>query len=208
VIQAVVFDIDGVLVDSLDANLKFFQNLFSKVGYKRPTKEEYAPLFHRPMQEVIEILIQSKNEEEIQKIWDEGNNRDELYPYDLVKSPERVKEIIEELHKNYRIGVATSRVKAGIYKIPVLAEIQKYIGVTITYEDTKEHKPHPEPLLLACKKLRVEPNEAVYIGDVENDVIAGKAAGMKTILFSSTPLESADTCTSSFTELTKLIKTL
>lgn len=207
-IKAVVFDIDGVLIDSFEANLKFFQNLMSKAGYASPTREQYKPLFHKHMREVIEILTQSKSEEEINKIWEMGRDQDVLYPHELLSSPEGVKETIEQLSNSYGIGIVTNRVKSGIYEVPKLAEIQKYIDVTVAFEDTENHKPHPEPLLLACKRLAVDPSEAVYIGDVENDVIAGKAAGMKTILFSSTPLANTDLYTSVFTEIPKLIATL
>ena len=86
--------------------------------------------------------------------------------------------------------------------------MQKYFRVAISYQDTINHKPHPEPLLLATKKLKVEPEESVYIGDVENDIKAGKAAGMKVIIYSKNQFSNADLCTSSFKKLPELIASL
>jgi len=68
-IKALVFDIDGVLIDSFDANLKFFQDLLSKAGYKPPTKKEYSPIFHLSMLDVVRICTKSADEKEIKRVW-------------------------------------------------------------------------------------------------------------------------------------------
>ena len=75
-IKAVIFDIDGVLLDSFEANLKFFQDLMIKFGYRPPTREEFPPIFHLNMWDAIEALTKSDSEVEIRKIWDIifGNN--------------------------------------------------------------------------------------------------------------------------------------
>ena len=78
----------------------------------------------------------------------------------------------------------------------------------VAYEDTENHKPHPEPLLLAAKSLNVSPEECVYIGDVENDLIAGRAAGMKVIIYAKEAILGADAQTASFKELPQLIQKL
>ena len=52
-IKAVIFDVDGVLLDSLEANFKFFSDLMNKFGYGFMTKEQYVPLFHAPMKDMI-----------------------------------------------------------------------------------------------------------------------------------------------------------
>ena len=207
-IKVVVFDIDGVLIDSFNANYQFYQDLMTAAGYKPPTKEGYLPLFHRTMHDVIKILTKSASEEEINRIWEMGRGRMVPYPSHLLKLTDGVEETLQELNKNYTLGIVTGRVRERIYEIPALAKLKKYFQVTVAYQDTTNHKPHPEPLHFACDKLQVKPNEAVYIGDVENDVIAGKAADMKTILFAEAPVGNPDAYTFSFTELPELIKSL
>ncbi len=207
-IKAVIFDIDGVLIDSFEANFKFFQDLMIVAGYKPPVKKEYSNYFHLPMWDVIKTLTESSSDEEIKRIWNMGKNDEVKYPHDLLVMPENAEEIIKKLRKKYLLGIVTSRVMEGVDRVPVLFNLKKYFNVMITYQDTKNHKPHPEPILLACEKLDVIPNEAVYVGDVENDVIAGKAAGTKTILFSKKNVGTADLYTSSFLGLPKLISLL
>jgi phosphoglycolate phosphatase len=52
----------------------------------------------------------------------------------------------------------------------------------VTGDDTTEKKPHPEPMLHACRLLRVRPDEAAMIGDSENDVLSARAAGCRVIV--------------------------
>ena len=205
-IKALVFDIDGVLIDSFDANLKFFQDLLSKAGYKPPTKKEYSPIFHLSMLDVIRICTKSSDEKEIKRVWEMGRSRKVKYPIFLLKTTKDLEKTIIELSGKYLLGIVTNRVKEGIYKIPVLSRLQKYFQITVAYQDTKNHKPHPDPLLLACKKLGVNPDEAIYVGDAQSDIIAGKSAGMKVIFFSQVINNNADATTSQFQKLPKLVE--
>ncbi len=166
-IKAVVFDIDGVLLDSFDANLRFFQTLMVKFGFKPPTKRDYANIFHMPMLDVIKTFAGNTGEDKVKEIFEAGLKRDDAandarYPIELLKIPEGAHEVVKTLSQKYPITIVTSRVKEGIYTLPSLAEMQKYIQVTISYQDTKNHKPHPEPLLLAAERLDVKSEEVVY----------------------------------------------
>ena len=207
-IKAVVFDIDGVLLNSFEANLKFFQDLMVKVGYRPPTRKEFPPIFHLSMMDAIKTLTKSTSDEEIKRIWETGRSRKVKYHLELLTMPKRAGEVIETLSKKYSLGIVTSRIKESVYEAPDLAKLQKYFNVAISYQDTINHKPHPEPLLLACQKLNVSPREAVYIGDVENDIVAGKAAGMKVIIFSQNRYKNADANTTQFEKLPEVIKSL
>ena len=206
-IKAIVFDIDGVLIDSFEANLKFYQTLMPRVGYKAPTRKEYQSLFHYHLWGVIEALTKAPTKE-IQRIWDIGSSREVPYPDELIKTTPGLYETVDKLAKKYKLGVVTNRVKMGIEESPVLQKLAKHFHTVITYEDTKNHKPHPEPLLLACKRLEVEPSESVYVGDVENDIKTGKAAGTKTLLFANKIADNPDAFTSGFTDIPNIIRTL
>ncbi len=207
-IQAIIFDIDGVLLDSFEANLKFNQDLMSKVGYRPPTREKYAKLFHLPLMDTIRILTKIKDEDEIKRIWEIGKNREVAYDISLLTLPEKTEDVVTNLSKDYRLGIVTSRVKNGVYESPELAKLKKYFKVAVSFEDTENHKPHPEPLLLAARKLKVEPEKCVYVGDTETDIIAAKAAGMRIITYAKERLAQSDIHAYNFRELPDLIKSL
>ncbi len=207
-IKAVFFDIDGVLLDSFEANREFFSKLFEKTGYKRPTLQQYSSLMHFPMKNLIKGFTKA-SDEEVQRIWEMGRESlEEIYPFELLKNPHFVNEILENLEKIYQLGIVTSRVKEHIYAIPQLATLEKYFQVTIGFEDTNNHKPDPEPLVFAAQKLQIKPKEVVYIGDAESDFHAAKTAGMEFILFGEKNFLRTDNHVTSFKNLPEIIANL
>lgn len=206
-IKAIIFDIDGVLLDSFEANLKFFSDLMTNFGYNPPNKEQFVELFHRPMKHVIEIFTKA-DEKKVEKIWQAGKDKEIPYAHELLRTPEYLEITISALNKKYTLGIVTGRVRESVYSIVQLANLKQYFKVVVAFQDTENHKPHPEPLLLAARKLGVKPEECVYIGDVENDIKAARAAGMKIIIYSKNRFNQADACTSSFIKLPKLISSL
>ena len=121
------------------------------------------------------------------------------------ETPVGAEKTVKALARKYVLGMVTSRVKESVYSIPALAELQEYFRVMISYQDTERHKPDPEPLLLAAMRLNAKPEESVYIGDVESDMHAAKAAGMKGILYAKQTVPQADACTFSFGQIPELI---
>ncbi len=184
-IKAVIFDVDGVLLDSFEANFNFFRELMPMAGYKEPTREEYTPLFFSPMIGVIRALAGNASEEEVQRIFEMGKSHRVIYRYDSIGTPAGMAETVLALSKQYRLGIVTSRIKGYLFGYPQLKELKDCFETAVYFEDTTRHKPHPEPLLLATEKLKVKPAEAVYIGDAESDRQAAEAAGMHFIYYSN-----------------------
>lgn len=193
-------------MDSFLANLKFFQDLLSANGFPVPDSEQYKSAFHLNMMDAIRYLTKSKSEEEIKKIWQMGRNRAVKYDVSLLKSPEGMSGTIEKLAKHYKLGIVTNRIKDTVYESPEVEKLKNYFKAVVSCEETTKHKPNPEPLWLAAERLGVNPNECVYVGDVENDAKAAKAAGMKAIIYSTTTIDLADACTSEFSKIPELIK--
>jgi len=79
-------------------------------------------------------------------------------------------------------GIVTN--KAARFTLPLLEALvlSKRGGIVICGDTTQQAKPHPEPLLAAARALAVQAAECVYVGDAERDIIAGQAAGMKTLV--------------------------
>lgn len=203
-VKAILFDVDGVLIDSFDANLKFFQDLMVAVGKEPPSKEKYAKMFHLNLVSVIEVLAKPGSDEEFNKIFKMAHSRETGYDTSLVNTPEDAEEVLESLSKQYILGIVTSRIRNGVYEVPDLRKLKKYFKVAIAYEDTKKHKPDPEPLLLAARLLYVQPEETIYIGDTQVDVEASKAAGMKVITYPD-KLDGSDAHADSFKDLPQVI---
>lgn len=114
-IRAVIFDVDGVLIDSFEANLKFFQDLLDQAGYRSPTREEYEKMFHLTMERVIREVV-GDQDEEVKRVWLMGKNRKVRYPNELITTPNSMLEVIRELERRYRLAIVTSRVEGGCFR--------------------------------------------------------------------------------------------
>lgn len=183
-LKAVLFDIDGVLLDSFEANVKYFQNIMEKAGRTGPTADEYKGMFHLTLKDAIKKIANDANDDEVEKMFKMAlAERTELYPTELVTMPSDAPTVVMSLSESYPLALVTSRVRDGVFSIPQLLNLKSYFKVLVAYEDSDKHKPEPEPLLLACQKLGIQPGEGVYIGDAKTDQQAAEAAGMKFILF-------------------------
>lgn len=205
-LKAIIFDIDGVLIDSFNSNLKYFQDVFREAGYKIPTKKQYKNLFHLTVEDLIKHFIKDADKKEFKRIL--------KIAYKLDRSAEKFKlaknsaEIIKKLSKKYRLALVTGRVKKGVDSYLNFSKTKNYFKVKVCFEDYKRSKPHPEPLLIAAKKLKINPSEAVYVGDSLTDMQAAKAAGMKIILYSKKKLKGMNYKVASFKKLLKLVEKL
>lgn len=109
----------------------------------------------------------------------------------LFDDAERVLSEIERRGLSW--GIVTN--KASRFTVPLLERLT--LGgrtVAIVCGDTTANtKPHPEPLLAAAAMLKIDPADCLYVGDAERDIIAGRAAGMKTLIASYGYLGADDT---------------
>lgn len=207
-IKAVLFDVDGVLLNSFEANVVFFQNLLAQAGYPIPKKEDLSPIIiHNTLKKSIVELTHAPDRE-VQRIYKIAERSLLDYPFQLLTMPQNAEKIIKKLFNNYTLGIVTSRIKDSIYGMPQLAKLKKYFKITVGVEDTKFHKPNPEPLLFACNKLNVSIDQTVYIGDTKTDIIAGKMAGMKVILLADKNFENAEFYTSTFEKIPEIISNM
>ena len=207
-IKVVIFDVDGVLLDSWEANIKFYQLLLEESGYNVPSRKEIEGVFHLPMMDAIRQLTQETSDVRVREVWEMGRGRKVRYPTELLKIPEHSRDVVDTLDKTYRLAIVTSRVRLGVEDYFTISGLKQYFTVVVSYEDYTHPKPHPEPLLLALKKLKMKAGEAVYIGDSETDIQAAKAANTKIIVYSARPLQGADLNVESFLEIPEAIAEL
>jgi pyrophosphatase PpaX len=85
--------------------------------------------------------------------------------------------------KGIKIGVVTDRRILIGYVKPTLEflGLNKFVDVLVTRKETGEGKPSPKPFLFASSKLKVNPSNCLVIGDLPEDILAGKSAGMTTV---------------------------
>lgn len=172
-IKAIIFDVDGVLLDNNAQIIRAFQQTAIALGMRVPPATQIRRNFGQPWWIILERLFGKKPDKLMrstyQKIW-------RKLEIEMLPRPGT-----ELMLRQFRLPLAivTSKRRATLER--QLGWMLKLFSVVITAEDVKEYKPDSKPLLLACKKLQVKPDEAVYIGDALNDILAAKAAGMRFI---------------------------
>jgi pyrophosphatase PpaX len=208
-IKAVLFDVDGVLLDSFEAGLLFYSDIMKFLGKEPFTRESFKPFFHHPFRRTLQMIAGPLTEEELDVLAAQITEH-VSYHFELVTTMPGVHETLEILKKKgYMLGIVSSRRnKQTKYLIPELEALKTVFDAHIFYEDVKNHKPHPEPLLVIAERLSVAPNECVYIGDADTDMHAAEAAGMYMITFADEVKGNATIATQAFHELPDLIEKL
>ena len=171
---AILFDMDGVLVDSLDSWWKSLNAALKNYKNKEISRQEFIEKFWGH-----ELLGNLKKLGLDEKIIVFCNNI--YYNYiDELKIFSGTKETLKNL-KKYPKAVVTNTPRDCTIRILNNFKIDRYFKVIITSDQIERGKPSPDLVYEACKRLGVKTEEVVLIGDTESDVKAGRAAGCKVI---------------------------
>jgi HAD superfamily hydrolase (TIGR01509 family) len=180
-IKLVLFDKDGVLIDSMKNDMLAYNVMLVKFGKKSLSKKEYMKSCWGPSEEdclknAFGIIFMRKRKELLDYY---HKKRIDLIKYTKVYP--NVKRVLKKLKsEGYGTGVITSTETKTAEKILRGIGLAKYFDIIIG-GDIAKPKPAPDPILKACKIFGVKPSETAYIGDNIEDVMAGKAAGCLTI---------------------------
>ena len=207
-IKAVIFDLDGVLFDSYEANFIYFKELGKLLKLRVPSRSEFhKKYYYQPTKEMLKILNNIKDMKKLTNKLKAAQGKITAH-WQHEKLSEGSEEALKKLHKNYLLGLATSRSKTGLDRYLKFAKTKKYFKAIVGLDHVKNHKPHPESLLLAAKILKIKPTEAVYVGDAPTDLKAARGAGMKIIIFGKKKIKGADAYVKNFNQLIPAIKKL
>lgn len=188
-IQAILFDLDGTLVDTTDLILRCFSHSWQTVCGFEHSRDALIATFGIPLSEAMWRLSREPNitemvvnEAMIERLLLEYRSFNVAHHDRLAQPFNDACQVIEELRaRGYLIGVVTSKGRELATRGLKLCSLNELIDATIFLEDTSIHKPNPEPVLAALKKLNVPADRAAYVGDSCHDMIAGRRAGVQTV---------------------------
>ncbi|HUC38672.1 MAG TPA: HAD family hydrolase [Candidatus Acidoferrum sp.] len=178
-IKAVLFDFDGVIVNSFDAFAAYFQRILVKHGYRKPSEEEIRRVYYMPEVDILRTLSNEREDEKVYELFSDKETRPSEFSL-----ADGAGGVIRRLSKRYRLAIISNSERRFI--LPILSKegIDRCFEFVIANGETKRHKPDPEPILVALSRLGIRPEEAVYVGDYPSDIEAGKAAGTKVVYLS------------------------
>jgi len=176
---AVLFDLDGTLVDSIALLLASMNHTFEGREH-RPTESEWIAGLGTPLPAQLTPFVESEEDRQrlTQRYRDfQGEQHDRL-----MARYQGVAETLALLRKRgHPMGVVTSKGNAMMDRGLRFIGADDCISVTVGYDSCDRHKPDPYPVSLAVEKLGYTPAETVFVGDSPHDIKAGNAAGVATI---------------------------
>jgi len=176
---AVLFDLDGTLVDSIELLVASMEYSFEGRAL-RPPLEEWIALIGTPLDKMLARW--AVDDDDVLLL------RARYREHQLAKHDEMLKlypgmvETVRALHAaGHPLAVVTSKLEYGARRALKFAQIEDCFDVVVGIDATSKHKPEPEPVWYALEKLGVARERAMFVGDSTHDMEAGRAAGVTTV---------------------------
>ena len=197
-LRLVIFDCDGVMFDSKDANRKYYNHLLEKSGYPVMDREEEDYVHsHNVLDSVSHIF--RKYPHAIDRVHEYRQSLDytPFLKYMLIEPD--LKEFLQFLKPQFHTAISTNR-STTMPAVMQMHELEPYFDLVVTSLDVERPKPHAEALLKILKHFHLSADQAVYIGDSMVDREHTAAVSMRLISFKNPELP-AEYHVSSFLEI-------
>lgn len=179
-ITTVLFDYDGTLMDTNDIIVESWQHTFRTLTGKEGDVKEILKTFGEPLRDTIIQFFPKHDTEEAIEIY---RSYQVSFYQKLIHMFPGMKELLHSLkERGYKVGLVTSRLRPTTMEGLEKYGISDRFDAIVTAEDTNRHKPDPEPALIALKRLKSRPEEALMVGDTRFDMGCGKNAGAHTVM--------------------------
>ena len=176
---AVLFDLDGTLIDSIGLLLECVHHTFEG-RTPAPTDDEWIAGIGTPLRK--QLAAYTTNDDEIDQLVDRYRNYQREHHDRMTWAFPGVNETLLELERRgHPMGIVTSKsnemMDRGLEWVGIMRHMQTRIGM----DNAKKHKPDPFPVLMALEELGYSTDEAVFVGDSPHDIASGNAAGVISI---------------------------
>jgi HAD superfamily hydrolase (TIGR01509 family) len=174
-LQAVLFDWDGTLLDSFDADSSAYLAMFHELGIPWGLNElamHYTPNWHRVYRAA---RIPRSKWDIADKLWAKH------YAHQTSKLVPSARSILTWIARRYQLGLVTSGDRVRVLRQLHYFSLTRLFATRVCAGDTRQKKPHPAPLRLALKQMCLDPKACVYVGDSPHDLEMSKRAGVRAI---------------------------
>ncbi|NDD91336.1 HAD family phosphatase [bacterium] len=177
---ALLFDLDGTLVDSMPIHNTVWEETLRENGCLITSEilQEYAGI---PSERTIELLNDRFGWKlDPKRITETKEER----AFELLSSLRPIPSVLQYVESYYQkvpLAVVSGGSRELVRRTLESTQLLRYFGAVISFNDAPRAKPHPDPFLMAAKKLRVSPLDCVVFEDGQAGIVAAKAAGMRVI---------------------------
>lgn len=177
-IEALIFDCDGTLADTMPLHFIAWQKIMSKYGFVFDEDLFYS-LGGQPTETIVDKLSKEQNiDVDVMKVTHEKESAfldliDEVQPVDSIVG------VARQFHQKLPMGVGSGGQREVVKKILRTLSIDELFDCVVGSEDTEKHKPEPDVFLEVASRLKVDPAKCLVYEDADLGVEAARRAGMK-----------------------------
>jgi pyrophosphatase PpaX len=176
--KAVVFDLDGTLVDSVELITLSFQHAIREVLGREASREEAVQHVGTPLREQM-VRISPEHADKLVTVYREFNHREHDR---MLKLYDGILDLLDRLTRSgVRLGLVTSKSRATTQMAFDLTGIEAFFDTTVCCDEAASNKPSAEPILSCLAGLKTAPKDAAYVGDSPADIQAAHAARVTAI---------------------------
>jgi HAD superfamily hydrolase (TIGR01509 family) len=172
-IKAILFDLDGVLIDSFESWYQAFAKMLKAYGRSEMSRETFRERCWGPdLRHNLAALHLNED-----AAWYCINEQQKLIG--LIELLPDAEAVLRRTREDYKLktGLVTNTPRANVDTILEHFKLVHHFDAILTGDDVKRGKPDAEIVITACERLKVTPEHAVLVGDTKTDYQAGKAAG-------------------------------
>jgi HAD superfamily hydrolase (TIGR01509 family) len=174
-IEYVLFDWDGTLLNSFEADANAYVHMFGSLGMSwsvAQLKRHYSPNWHRVYRAAS---LPRAKWEEADRLWRH------FYRMQRPKLQPGALRVLRALDRRFKLALVSSGSRARVRRQLREHEVSAMFLTKICCEDAPRRKPHPAPMRMALGKLKASPQACVYVGDAPEDIEMAHRAGVRAI---------------------------
>jgi pyrophosphatase PpaX len=177
---AVLFDLDGTLLDTIELLLSSVRHAFRNRTGRVPTTEDWIAGIGTPLGS--QMRVYATDEGDLAQLIESYRDYQRAHHDRLTRAYDDVLDTVATLHaRGHPMAIVTSKANDIATRSLAFVGLDRYIKVLVGYDSTTSHKPNPAPVTHALAALGVPPAQAVFVGDSPHDMLAGNAAGVTTV---------------------------
>lgn len=179
-IKAVLFDLDGTLLDSALDFIAILQQMRNELGLPAMASHLIRQQVSAGANAMVELALEATlGSDDFDMLKEDFLQRYHAAPCTHSRLFEGLPELLDALEqRKIRWGIATNKPERFVQPIIRSLQLEQRASVVLCPEHVEQPKPAPDMLLLACEQLGIQPGEAIYLGDDQRDILAARAAAM------------------------------